>query len=238
MTTGAMALWLWFSSLAVGHPFGAKFAAHRLELHVELDHVEVHYVVDVPNPIVGEAGRGGQDPIASTARDLISGLALELDGDSVLLTLDPDRTPSASPTDDTHQFDIWLIAPVTASATEIRLSNGNLPDVMSVYSSRVTLGPALAATDCSLWRQRDGALVRDDSDRWRTEVSHRTLEVAVTRPRGPTAWIWRAVRDPSEPPRMAAATTLPDRSEVASIVGPLAGLGLVLVGLLLWWRRR
>ena len=106
----------------------------------------------------------------------------------------------------------------------MELSNANLPGIPAVHRGRVTVTDGLRVEDCTLWRMRDGVLVLDETDRWRTDERHRTLGVTV---RPPTLL---AAGDRG--PRLAADARVTDSTPPWPLVA-VAG-GLLFAGLALW----
>lgn len=179
---------VWALAVAQAHPFGARFAAHAVAVDVGERTIHVEYIADVPNPLVVSATQDPQaDPVRAMALELLSGLVLEVDGETAELV--PDGSWQVQRTDDTHQF-LWrLDATVPHAPTTVELSNGNLPDVTAVFRAKVTTATDdLVLTESSLWRMQDGEIVLDETDRWRTDERMRVLRVTVrARPR---LWPW------------------------------------------------
>ncbi len=221
-----MKFWLWLAFTAHSHPFGARFAAHLVELEVSDSAVRVNYLADVPNPIVQTSTRDpSADPLAEMALELLSGLLLEVDG--ATLRMEPVGPWSARATEDTHQFQWTLEAALPNPPTDVVVSNANLPDVAAVYRSRVSVGGSSVPTACSLWRMRDNAIALDETDRWRTDERNRTLSVSLAEPAGALSPLWNIVSPPPEVPALAADRWLPPL-EVAvrtrTLTPALAGL--------------
>lgn len=230
--------------VAQAHPFGARFAAHLVELDVTEDRLEVRYLADVPNAVVAAGARPGRSPLDDMAEELRSGLLLEVDGRSILL--EPTAPYAHVATEDTQQFAWTLAASLEEPPRQVTLSNGNLPDVVSVFRGSVRVGGRLAASACSLWRVTDGLIALDESDRWRTDERHRTLSVTVGPPAGPVTPLWALARGWGSEPVLAAERYLPPlgaalRARTAtpgttSLAGALALGSLGAVGAL--WRIR
>lgn len=222
---------LWCALSAQAHPFGARFAAHLMELEVGREGVRVQYLADVPNPLVATATSDrGADPLPAMANELRSGLLLEVDGTSI--PLEPDGVWTVTPTEDTHQFSWTFTAAIPPGSTSVEVSNANLPDVTAVYRSRVTVADGLVATACSLWRMRGDELAIDETDRWRTDERNRTLSVEIQEPLGTFSPLWLTVFPPPATPPIAAEarTVQPDPrwigGGVVAVVLVFFGLGL------------
>ena len=226
---------MWLVVAAQAHPFGARFAAHMLEVEVGRTTIDVQYVADVPNPLVATATADRHaDPLTAMAEELRSGLLLEVDGQSV--ALQPHGLWTVTPTDDTHQFAWSLRAAIPTGTRRVTVSNGNLPEVTAVYRSRVTVADGLLADACSLWRLRDDEIALDETDRWRTDERNRTLWVDVREPLGAASPLWLWLFPPPNPPPIAADAQVPQPSP--SIVGGGALGVLLAIALGLIARRR
>ncbi len=240
-----MTLWLWLALAAHSHPFGARFAAHLVELEVGDSGVRVAYLADVPNPIVQTATRDPRaNPVEEMALELLSGLVLEVDGETHSLA--PAGPWSATATEDTHQFQWVLEAELDRPPASVALSNGNLPDVPAVYRARVTVGGTQVPTDCSLWRVRNDEIALDETDRWRTDERNRTLSVSLAPPAGALSPLWNAVSPPPDTPVLASDRWLPPwraALRTRTLTPALAALALGLAAsaallLVLVYRRR
>lgn len=207
-------LFVLLANLALCHPFGAQFAAHRTELWVATDEVAVSYTAEVPLGVVRRAARRPEDdPVAETWRMLRSGLILQVNGQPVPLMLDDPSPISAEQADDAMRFTLRLRADLDAPPKQVELGNANMPEVLSVFNSAVTVGPGLLVDHCSLWKVADGSLLRDETDRWRTEEVHRTLRVEVQQP-SPWMSAVAAWYRPEPAPRLATAARTPHTAEI------------------------
>ena len=230
------------AALASGHPFGAQFAAHRTELWVATDEVAVTYTAEVPLGVVRRnLRRPGEDPVAETERMLQSGLVMHVNGQPVVLRPDPARDASPTLSDDAMRFTLRFRAPLSSAPEEVSLGNANLPDMLAVYNGAITVGPGLLVDDCSLWRTNDRReLIRDETDRWRTESEHRTLTVQLRQPGVPMSLLAAWYR-PEPAPRLAGEARTPTAAEVVASpsfkMGVLA-MGGLLAGLVALVRRR
>ena len=217
---------VWCALAASAHPFGARFAAHLIEVDVGREHVRVRYLADVPNPIVATATRKpGADTLQAMASELQSGLLLEIDGVSV--ALEPRGPWSAVPTEDTQQFSWSFIAKMPRGGQRVVVSNANLPDVAAVFRGRITITDGLLASDCTLWRMNDGAIALDETDRWRTDVRHRTLGVTVREPLGFLSPLCLSVFPARVGGQIAADARSPSPPPGPLLVGTALAIGMV-----------
>lgn len=179
--------------LAAGaHPFGARFAAHRLQVEVGPDELVVDYSADLPDRLYRTERRG--DPIAELRTELEAGILALVDGQPVPLTRRTAGAPQRT-SEHTTAMDLRWTGPLPPgrSVVEIQVSNGNLPDVPAYSSAFATVRGGVFVRRCSLLREADGAVVRDDSGRWRTGDAARVVSLTVQRPVGlRSAWLWLA----------------------------------------------
>jgi len=216
---------------AAAHPFGAQYAAHRVDLHVGPSEIQVGYIAEVPIPIL--MATGAQDPLGDMKLELLSGLVLQVNGTSV--PLDVAGPAHVERNDDAYTIGLELVAHTESPIREVVLSDGNLPDVPGVFSSTATVAPAFQVQESSLLRIRDGEVARDDSGRWRMGPGHR--ETSLTLRRVPSLWTWVAPSDSTRPLPLADAVpprwidlvtkpiVTPATAAVSALLAVLAGLG-------------
>ncbi len=184
------------AGVAWAHPFGAQYAAHRVDVHVGADAVAVHYIAEVPSGLLR-----GPDGLSDMKMELLSGLVLQVDGATVPLVLA--GPAEVQENDDSVQIGLRLHADLEAPPTEVLISDGNLPDVAGVFSSTATVESGFSVLESSLLSIRNGVVTRDDSDRWHMGAGHREtrLHVAAASP----VWSWLGPWSDGEPIGVAAA---------------------------------
>ena len=173
-TIGALCLLV--PAVGQAHPFGARFAAHRMELLLDADEIEVRYVVDVPNAIVRSASRPTDpEPMEAMLGELTTGLVVEVNGMGVST-----KTTQASRLrgdEETQLMQLVVTAPLDSEANKIRVSNGNLPETPAYFVNTVLVGPGVAVRDSSLMQMANGEVQRDHNGRWRIGDINRSVEV-------------------------------------------------------------
>jgi len=215
---------------ASAHPFGAKYAAHRVDLHIGDEAIELHYIAEVPNGIL-KASRA-DDPLDEMKMELLSGLVLQVDGEPIALRVA--GPAEIQENDDAYQIGLRMRAELPGPISEIVLSDGNLPDVPGVFSATATVDDGIRVLESSLLRLKEGVVHRDDSERWHMGPGHRETTLHIAQPW--LAWTWIGPSLSPEPIGVAAAypptwTELLRQPLVTPSVGALAVLFGFLAGL-------
>ena len=156
--------------VAAAHPFGARFAAHRVEVHADRDQAEVHYLAEVPRPLVDSRGVSGMQ------EELRAGLLVLVDG---VAASTPTRLDKPIRNDDSYRFVLHRSVPTPPGGYELVVSNGNLPDVRAYHSAIATVGPGVRVLDSSLLRQGAFDRMYDDSGAWKLLESSRILRLEL-----------------------------------------------------------
>lgn len=189
--------------VAAAHPMGESAAGQTSVLVIFPDHVEVDYLVDVPNAFVQTARPGSGTDVGAMATELASGLLLTIDGRTVAMRV---RSPSPLPrpsSEHTTGFVVRLSAPLPEDARAIELQTANLQEASNFFAGDVRVHPSLGVASSSLLGVRDGAVVRDDTLRWTRGEEHRRLGVVLA-DRAPRWWGWVAPQGDT-PVRVARA---------------------------------
>jgi hypothetical protein len=201
-----------------------------MDLVVDIDQMEVRYVVDVPNAIVRTAIRpNDNEPIEAMLGELTTGLVVDVDGVSVVpKTLSARRLQGDK---DTQLLELVLTTPIGAPAKRVRVSNGNLPEIPAYFVNTVLVGPGVAVLDSSLMQMANGEVQRDHNGRWRIGNTNRTVEIDLAFGDGWLAkthqWLLQATYT-----KRPAAEAAPKTSR-QMLFSPVSTPGTTIVGLIL-----
>lgn len=211
------------SSTAVAHPFGAALAAHRVDVHVAPEGVVVDYRAEVPiTVIVANARSAPVDPDDRMAEDLAAGLVLAVDGETVpLKALSPPEIGRDG--EHTHSFRLTLGTLKSPSAS-LAVSNGNLPEVESWCSTRLTVAPGFEVGEVQALpraAELEGA--------WLPCEGARGVTVALTPATSALDRAWYGWVDPDRArrPAMEARPATSWRERLARSMDPPLGLALL-----------
>lgn len=195
---------------AIAHPMGESAAGQTSVLVVFPDHVDVDYLVDVPNAFVASARPGSTALYEAMTTELASGLLLTLDGQAVSMRLRSPSPPPRPSSEHTTSFAIHLVAPIGPETRTIALQTANLQEASNVFAGDVRVHPNLVVETSSLLGIRDGRIVRDDTLRWNRGDENRVLTVTLA-DRSP-AW-WRWVNPPGDEPIRVGRARVPTARE-------------------------
>lgn len=208
---------------AQAHPPGATTHAHRLDVTLLEQQVEVVYTADLPLRAALAQMRtdGVADPEvyrAALADELAQGLRLLVNGAPAAWTRAQEvEAPRPDPGFLTARIHLSAALP-PASALQVQLINGNLPDDPALFLTDLWIGDALALDAASLYDLDGRQLRHDRSGQWRVEEDARELRLAL-RLRGGLGTRWAALSH-----RLATdAAVLPGRLAVQHL-GPLGAL--------------
>jgi hypothetical protein len=181
----AVPLVLWPPTVAEAHPFGDRFVAQRLDVHITRSSVEVGFVADVPDALL--SGAGGNADVSASLRSFSNGIVLTVDGATVPLTVrhSADRTDLVSP--HTHIMEVVLVATVDLTGQhKVEVSNGNLQGQASYYLTKVEFGSTATMHASSLLLEPKGVAAVDRSQAWSRSELRRRYAVDIYFP--DTAW--------------------------------------------------
>jgi hypothetical protein len=162
-------------SVAFAHPFGAKFAAMRMDVTVNRDLVEIHYLADVPNRIVQTAPRPGQsDAVDAMLAELSTGISVRADGATIAL-----RRVSGGhvqSTDDTEVLELRLVGEWGECPRQLQVDNGNLPEIPTYFANSLLVGRGCDVIESNLLQiDQRGVVQHDLGGRWRLGDDNRTI---------------------------------------------------------------
>jgi hypothetical protein len=213
---------LWLCVTAWAHPFGDRFAAHQLTLHLRDDALEVRYRADVPTALIDADAAAQQrpppaEPMAALLRELSAGVVVVVDGRAV--PLQASEPPTVRPATHSVQVGLSWTAPLAPSDHRIDLSNGNLPEVPAYHATLVTVGP--------MWQSQGDTV--EPTGSWSLDPGQRRARFAVRRTDGPLDrwWRWTAA-SPAQVP--AAAAHAPGWSPLTAPTGSAPTAALALAG--------
>jgi hypothetical protein len=181
-----VALVAWSASPAASaHPFGDRFIAQRLDVHVDRGGLRVGYLADVPTALMAE--RGGEPDLERTLDELTRGIVVVVDGATVPATVErrAHRADLISPHTRILELVLRADAPL-AGRHRVEVSNGNLHGYPSFYFTEVEVSSSASVYDSSLLAEPKGLAAVDLSSRWTRSELRRRLTLDVELP--DTAW--------------------------------------------------
>jgi nickel/cobalt transporter (NicO) family protein len=177
---------------ARAHPFEAEIYGHRGALAVDVDRVELTYTVEVPTrPLFEEMRRFiGPDKARMDETDnerftalqlasLESGLVLEVDGRRVPWRRLPTEEPNGVGDYRFVMFALRVDAPLEPGSHDLRILDGNFPDLQGVYEWDVRIAESLAIVQSSLYDVEGERLVADRSGDWHADEKYREVTLTV-----------------------------------------------------------
>lgn len=228
--------------VAAAHPFAQEFYGHAIDMTVGEDTVRIDYIADVPTRDLWSDLRERErkhDPtdrfVQQAAGTLVAGLSLTIDGAV------PPTTPLASevPVIDSRfvTFHVAFQVPLPPGPHRIAIGNGNAPEKIGYYLTRIDVARAWEVTATSLIDPKTG---KDRVNEWGLDEIGRSSWVDVA-PR--SAWQAAILRIHPDPhgkrlADVAIATSSFDELGETPVPLVLMVVGLVGAAVLGWTVRR
>lgn len=226
---------------AQGHPFGNRYAAHRLDIAVEAERITVKYTADVPDGLWRSRPEVAAEVQAKA-------MAEEL-GSAIIVSLDEVSNPGevtaeiAPGSDHSTWFQISRSIPLTTSEGHLEVGNANLPEIPAYFATDLVVGPGVSVVSAStLTTSRHGRAIDHNGD-WRADEAWRSFEADFTVRRGVGGALVELLH-PSTPLRKAALARPQGLMAALWGGGPTWWVGAGFVALILGsagglvWRRR
>ena len=146
---------------------------HRAEITIAADHVELHYVAEIPEKRVLEEARAKSGYGSALLESLAGGVHLTWDGKD-LPTTRLEVTDPVKPGENRYlDFQVGLRAELPGGGGTLGLRNGNYPEEPSFFATSVQVDGAWVAEETSLLKVRDdrirdnwhGAWTKDEAGR-------------------------------------------------------------------------
>jgi hypothetical protein len=229
--------WGLCASTADAHPFGDRYAAQRLDVAVQADHLDVVWKADAPRALLPQTAEGIDVPRMHA--ELPAGLVATLDG----TTLTPTEVEVVELPELTTEHGVGVEVRLRYEADlrgahALTVSNGNLQGTPSFHLLDATLPAGIDVVSSSLWAEPQGLRKIDLSDRWSRAESRRRFALSWAWPSSPWDRLWDALH----PPMRHLSSLHPQPAWLAWWTGQetpptfaVAVVGQFVLGVLLGW---